>query len=171
MPGLIETGAEGQSRTKQEGFGFPGVRREQVRTPKGKVCSELGGNVENEMETVSSCVAITIPHRVTESYQKTCNVPVRFVRPGGQGTSADTTWESLEYMGRPWYWDRQCPTGRAYFLRNDDTYFMVDPRFVFKWTGDLTYPDQMAFTRLCGLRFFLKTDRRMFQAVVDGVTA
>jgi hypothetical protein len=48
---------------------------------------------------------------------------------------------------------------------------MVDPRFVFKWTGDLTYPDQMAFTRLCGLRFFLKTDRRMFQAVVDGVTA
>jgi hypothetical protein len=169
MPGPLQ-GAEGQSRTKQEGFGLPGVRREQVRTPKGKVCSELGGNVENETETISSYVAI-IPHKVTASYQKTCNVPVRFVRPGGQGTSADTTWESLEYMGRPWYWDRQCPTGRAYFLRNDDTYFMVDPRFVFKWTGDLTYPDQMAFTRLCGLRFFLKTDRRMFQAVVDGVTA
>ena len=67
--------------------------------------------------------------------------------------------------------DRQCPAGRAYLLRTDDTHFMVDPRFLFKWTGDLTYPDQMAFTRLCGLRFFLKTQRRMFEAVYDGVTA
>ncbi len=167
MPGPLRD-AEGQSRTKQAER--PGVRREQVRTPTGKVCSELGGNVENEVETASSYVGI-IPHRVTDSYQRTCNVPVRFVRPGGQGGSADVTWESLEYMGRPWYWDRQCPTGRAYFLRNDDTFFMVDPRFLFKWTGDLTYPDQMAFTRLCGVRFFLCTQRRMFQAVIDGVTA
>src|SRR5674476_769945 len=86
---------------------------------------------------------------VWEFYHKTCNVPVRFVRPGGQGGTADPTWEALDYMGRPMYWDRQCPAGRAYFLRTDDTYFMVDPRFLFKWTGDLTYPDQMAFTRLC----------------------
>ena len=108
---------------------------------------------------------------VWEFYQKTCNVPVRFVRPGGQGGTADVTWEALDYMGRPWYWDRQCPTGRAYALQLEDIYFMVDPRFTFKWTGDLTYPDQMAFTRLCGLRFFLKTDRRMFSAVYDGCTA
>ena len=167
MPGS-ELSAEGQYRTKQAER--LGVCNEQGPDPKGKVCSELMGNHESEAETTSSCVESTTQGNRID-YQKTCNVPVRFVRPGGQGSSADPTWEALEYMGRPWYWDRQCPTGRAYFLRNDDTYFMVDPRFVFKWTGDLTYPDQMAFTRLCGLRFFLKTDRRMFQAVVDGITA
>jgi hypothetical protein len=106
-----------------------------------------------------------------EYYHKTCNVPVRFVRPGGQGGSADVTWESLEYMGRPWYWDRQCPVGRAYFNRVDDTHMVVDPRFLFEWTAPLTYPDQMAFTRLCGLRFFMRTQRRMFQCVIDGITA
>lgn len=106
-----------------------------------------------------------------EYYHKTNNVPVRFVRPGGQGGSADITWESLEYMGRPWYWDRQCPAGRAYFVRVDDTHMVVDPRFLFEWTAPLTYPDQMAFTRLCGLRFFMRTQRRMFQCVIDGITA
>jgi hypothetical protein len=74
-------------------------------------------------------------------------------------------------MGRPWYWDRQCPTGRAYFIRTSDTHMVVDPRFLFEWTGPLTYPDQLAFTRLCGVRFFMRTNRRMFQAVVDGITA
>jgi hypothetical protein len=106
-----------------------------------------------------------------EFYHKTTNSPVRFVRPGPQGNVADLTWESLEYMGRPWYWDRQCPAGRAYFIRKDDTHMVVDPRFLFEWTGPLTYPDQMAFTRLCGVRFFLRTERRMFEAVIDGVTA
>jgi hypothetical protein len=108
---------------------------------------------------------------VFEWYHKTLNVPVRFVRPGGQGGTGDITWASLEYMGKPWYWDRQCPAGRAYLLRTEDTHFMVDPRYLFEWTAPLTYPDQLAFTRICGLRFFMKTDRRMFQAVYDGVTA
>ena len=98
-------------------------------------------------------------------------MPVRFVRPGGQGGAVDVTWESLEYMGRPWFWDRQCPTGRAYFIRKDDSHMVVDPRFLFEWTGPLTYPDQMAFTRLCGVRFFFRHQRRMFQAVLDGITA
>ena len=104
-------------------------------------------------------------------YHKTTNTPVRFVRPGNAGDVADLTWESLEYMGRPWYWDRQCPAGRAYFLRLDDTHFVVDPRYLFEWTAPLTYPDQLAFTRICGLRFFLRTQRRMFQCVIDGITA
>ena len=67
--------------------------------------------------------------------------------------------------------DRQCPTGRAYFIRKDDTHMVVDPRFLFEWTGPLTYPDQLAFTRLCGVRFFMRHQRRMFQCVIDGVTA
>lgn len=106
-----------------------------------------------------------------EFYHKTCNTPVRFVRPNGQGTDGDITWESLEYMGRPWYWDRQCPTGRGYFIRVSDSHIVVDPRFLFEWTAPLTYPDQLAFTRLCGVRFFFRHQRRMFQCVIDGITA
>ena len=34
-----------------------------------------------------------------EYYHKTNNVPVRFVRPGGQGGTADITWESLGVHG------------------------------------------------------------------------
>jgi hypothetical protein len=160
----------GQYRAKHHGSGHEGVCNEQMSASKEKVCSELMGNHENEAETTSSCVEDTTQGNRSD-YQKTCNVPVRFVRPGGQGGSADVTWEALEYMGKPWYWDRQCPSGRAYLIRTDDVHFMVDPRFLFKWTGDLTYPDQMAFTRLCGLRFFMLTNRRMFSAVYDGVTA
>ncbi len=172
MPGSSRS-AEGQYRTKQAER--LGVRNEQGPDPKGKVCSDLGRNVENEAETTSSGV-LSIPQDDSTSsnrsdYHKTNNVPVRFVRPGGQGGSADITWESLEYMGRPWYWDRQCPAGRAYFIRVDDTHMVVDPRYLFEWTGPLTYPDQLAFSRICGLRFFMRTNRRMFQCVIDGITA
>ena len=168
MPGLSETDAEGQSRAKQSER--TGVCREQGPDPKGKVCSELMGNHENETETISSCVDNnTHSNRIV--YHKTCNTPVRFVRPGGMGDYADITWESLEYMGRPWYWDRQIPAGRAYFIRKDDSHMVVDPRFLFEWTGPLTYPDQLAFTRLCGVRFFFRHERRMFEAVIDGITA
>lgn len=106
-----------------------------------------------------------------EYYHKTCNTPVRFVRPEGQGGTADITWECLDYMGKPWYWDRQCTAGRAYFNRKEDSHMVVDPRFLFEWTGPLTYPDQLAFTRLCGTRFFFRHQRRMFQGVIDGITA
>lgn len=108
---------------------------------------------------------------VWESYHKTCNAPVRFVRPDGQGETGDVTWQELEYMGRPWYWDRQCVAGRAYMIRKDHTHFMVDPGYLFEWTAPLTAPDQLTFTKLCGLRFFFRTVCRMFSAVVDGVTA
>src|ERR1700690_1377553 len=46
-------GAEGQPRTKQEGESLPGVRNEHVPSAKAKMCSELGGNVETDTETIS----------------------------------------------------------------------------------------------------------------------
>ena len=42
-------GAEGQYRTKQTAM-QSGVRREHVPTPEGKMCSELGRNVERSAE-------------------------------------------------------------------------------------------------------------------------
>jgi hypothetical protein len=138
-------GAEGQYRAKQERDGALGVCNEQVPPSKEKVCSVLTGNRERAAEMTAPVLTCI----VGAGY---CRHQYRVKTSNNQG-------------------DRQCPTGRAYALQLEDIYFMVDPRFLFKWTGDLTYPDQMAFTRLCGLRFFMKTDRRMFSAVFDGVTA
>lgn len=52
MPGP-KMDAEGQYRTKQE-LTTPGVRNEQVPTPKGKICSVLHGNVEKAAEMTAS---------------------------------------------------------------------------------------------------------------------
>ena len=52
-------GAEGQYRTKQAAM-QPGVRNEHVPTPEGKMCSELGRNVERSAEmTDRESVAIS----------------------------------------------------------------------------------------------------------------
>ena len=79
-------GAEGQYRTKQEGLGSLGVRNEQVQSPKGKVCSELGRNVETDTETISGCAGheVIVPHMLTECNSKflySVVDPNRFFRP------------------------------------------------------------------------------------------
>lgn len=108
---------------------------------------------------------------VFEWYHKTCNQPIRFVRAGGQGDKGDVTWATLEYMGKPWYWDRQCPAGRAYFVPKEDFHMVVDPRMLWDWTPNMSAPDQLTFTRICTIRMFARTKRRMFGAVIDGITA
>lgn len=50
-------GAEGQYRTKQGES--PGVRREQVPSPEGKICSELGRNAERLTEMFSPSYGYT----------------------------------------------------------------------------------------------------------------
>jgi len=98
----------GQYRAKHRSFGYEGVCNEQMSAPKGKVCSELRRNTEKAAET-----SVSRESGVTNRYHKTTNSPVRFVRPGPQGNVADLTWESLEYMGRPWYWDQMVPLAMA----------------------------------------------------------
>lgn len=67
--------------------------------------------------------------------------------------------------------DRQCPVGRLYMFSAKDIHFVIDPRFRFEWSKPLQYPDQWAFTKLCGLRFFMRTMKRINSAVLDGWTA
>lgn len=189
------SGAEGQYRTKQGGTLLPGVRNEHVPSPKGKMCSELLGNQERATETFAP-YALMLAYRVTdcnnctdgmidrptdiissqdvfEYYNRTNTQLVRYIREGGDQSSADLSIrpQGLEYQGIRWVWSRQCPAGTLYMLNRKYVHFMVDPRFKFEWTDPLTYPNQMMFTRLVGLRLFLCYKARMYHAVMNGWTA
>lgn len=104
-----------------------------------------------------------------EYYNRTNLQPVRYIDQV-RGT-ADLSFRALEYQGMKWYWDRQCPTGRLYFLNRQYIHFVIDPRFRFKWTQPMSYPNQLAFTKICGIRLFMRCTSRMFLGVTDGWTA
>jgi hypothetical protein len=95
---------------------------------------------------------------------------VRYSAGDGQ-KSADLSVDTLRYRGMPWHWDRQCPTGYVYFLNNKYVHFKVDPRFKFEWTDPLTYPNQLAYTRIVGTRMCLVYTSRMYLGVMTGWTA
>lgn len=110
---------------------------------------------------------------VFEYYNRTNTQLVRYIREGGDQSSADLTIrpQGLEYQGIRWVWSRQCPAGTLYMLNRNYVYFQFDPRFKFEWTNPLTYPNQFMFTRLVGLRLFLNYTARMYHAVMNGWTA
>ena len=56
-------------------------------------------------------------------------------------------------------------------FNTEDHHMVVDPAFLFEWTGEIPYATQLAFTRICGLRFFFRHTNRMFSGVLDGITA
>lgn len=67
--------------------------------------------------------------------------------------------------------DRQCPTGRMYFLNRSAVHFYVDPQMMFTWTEPRAWPNQLVKTRLLSLRCALVYKRRMYLGVIDGITA
>lgn len=101
-----------------------------------------------------------------EAYNRTNVTYMRYV----DTNSADLTFQSLAYQGKKWYWDRQCPAATMYMLNRQSIHFVTDSRFKFKWTAPMGYPNQYAFSRLVGLRFFLKTTNRMFLGTASGFT-
>jgi len=102
-----------------------------------------------------------------EAYNKTNVQYIRYV----DASSADLSFQALTYQGKKWYWDRQCPAWTMYMLNRKSIHFVTDSRFKFKWTSPMGYPNQYAFTRLVGLRFFLKTANRMFLGGSNGWSA
>lgn len=82
----------------------------------------------------------------------------------------DGAWKALSYYGIPVIWDRQCPTGYCYMINTKYLKFRIDPRFNLKWTAPLSYPNQLMYTRIVGLRFFLNMTARMFHGVTSGWT-
>ena len=162
-------GAEGQPRTKQEAIEPPGVRNEQVPAPKGKVCSALHGNMQKAAETTVSRYGV-YHTGVTDSYNTSLLKTVRYVDPGHLKTG-EYSFNGLQYKGLVWYWDRQCPTGRMYFLNRSAVHFYVDPQMMFTWTEPRAWPNQLVKTRLLSLRCALVYKRRMYLGVIDGITA
>ncbi len=106
-----------------------------------------------------------------EYYNNANTQEVRYIRGGGAGGTADMSFQALEYQGMKWYWDRQCPAGTIYFLNSNYVHFMTDPRFTFEWTSPLSYPNQLAYTRIVGLRLALVYKSRMFLGVTTGWSA
>ena len=104
-----------------------------------------------------------------EYYNRTLLSTTRYL--DAQSKTGDLSFRALEYQGIKWYWDRQCPSGRLYGLNTNYIHFVTDPAMLFDWSEPLTYPNQMAFTRLCGTRILLRCTSRMFHFVTDCWTA
>lgn len=122
------------------------------------------GSVERPTDIISD-------QSTWEFYNRTNVQQVRYVRADGDQSSGDLSIKGLEYQGIRWVWDRQCPAGTIYFLNRDKLGFMVDPRFKFEWTAPMSYPNQLMFTRIVGLRLVMIYKSRMFLGVSTGWTA
>ena len=76
-------GAEGQSRAKQGGDIRPGVCNEHGPTPKGKMCSELGGNAERSAEMTGPRGLISMSRSISREATN-CNTDyIHFVTDPG----------------------------------------------------------------------------------------
>lgn len=107
---------------------------------------------------------------VWEFYNRSLLKTVHIYDPSHSKTG-DLTFKTLDYMGIPWMWDRLCPSGRMYLVNKKDMHFTVDPAYLFEWSPALTYPTQLAYNRICGLRFLFEASARMFSGVIDGFSA
>lgn len=78
---------------------------------------------------------------------------------------------SLRYMGAPWYWDRNIVAGRAFFLRSQDLEFWVHSEGNMKLSEFRRSFNQDLYgaSMLLECAFFCR--RRLFTAVLDGITA
>lgn len=85
--------------------------------------------------------------------------------------TGDLSFGALQYQGLPWEWDRQCPSGTAYWLNRKYIYMVTDPAMSYTWSKPLTVAPQLAFTRICGTRLALVCTSRMFLGGASGITA
>src|SRR5438876_6541045 len=77
---------------------------------------------------------------VYEDYNRSLTSTVRTLDPHKRG---DLAFESLDYHGIAWTWDRQCPSGRMYFVNAKHVYFIVDPSMMFEWYKSSAFPGQV----------------------------
>jgi hypothetical protein len=112
--------------------------------------------------------AVLSAQNVFEYYNQTLLSTVRYVDPLKKG---DLSFGGLYYQDMPMYWDRQCPTGRMYFINTDKVFFYTDPAMMFNWTESRSWPNQLVDIRLLTLRLTMTYKSRMFLGVIDGFTA
>jgi hypothetical protein len=112
--------------------------------------------------------AILSAQDVFQFYNQKLLSTVRYVDPLKKG---DLSFDGLYYQNIPWYWDRQCPSGRMYILNTKGVHFTTDPLMFFRWTETRAWPNQVVDIRLLLLRLAMVYKSRMFLSVLDGFTA
>ena len=106
---------------------------------------------------------------VYEAYHRSNLSAVQIIMtPNATGT---LSFPSLKYMGADWYWDRNIVSGRAFFLRSADLEFWVHSEGNMKLSPFIKAFNQDLYgaSMLTQCAFFCR--RRLFTAVIDGVTA
>lgn len=106
---------------------------------------------------------------VTDRYHRSNLSAVQIIMsPNATGTLSFPT---LKYMGADWNWTRNIVDGRAFMLRSSDMEFWIHSEANFKlspfqkaWRQDLYGASLLT---MCA--FIAR--RRMFTAVIDGITA
>lgn len=137
--------------------------------PKGSA-SDLWINSWNAVsDGADSPTFIVSAQDVWEFYHRSALSAVQLImHPNATG---ELSFPSLQYMGVDWFWSRNIPSGRAYFLRDDDLQFYVDTQGEFKLS-----PFQRAWSQdLYGASMLLVcafvSRRRLLGAVLDGIVA
>lgn len=119
---------------------------------------------------IKTPTAILSAQDVFEYYHRTLLGTVRYLDPV-DNKQGDLAFRTLQYNGRPWMWDRLCPSGYMYVLNNEDVHLTVDPEYMFTWSPPLQQPYQLAYNRICGIRLTNTYMARMFSGVISGWTA
>lgn len=137
--------------------------------PKGSAADNwinAWDSVSDGSDTPEFILSAQLPY---EYYHRSNLSAVQIIMtPNATGT---LSFPSLKYMGADWYWDRNVTAGRAFFLRSSDLEFWVDSEANMKlspfqkaWNQDLYGASMLLMSS-----FFCR--RRLFTAVLDGITA
>lgn len=106
---------------------------------------------------------------VFEDYSKNATSAVQII--SSQNAVGNLSFKGLSYSGTDWFWDRNIPAGRAYFLRSSDLKFWLQADGNFKLSDFVKAFDQDLWGASMLMMGAFFTDRRLFTAVLDGITA
>jgi hypothetical protein len=108
---------------------------------------------------------------VFEFYHRANLIASEVVMSETANGTGDRSFATLKYRGKPWFWSRNIPDGRAYLPRLADLLFIVHPEaqmtlseFQQAWNQDLFGAHNITQAAFI-------TKRRMFSSVIDGITA
>lgn len=108
---------------------------------------------------------------VWEFYHRANLTAVQIGMTETANATGDRTFKTLQYNGKPWFWSRNIPDGRAYQLRLADFLFITHPEATMTMS-----PFQQSFNQdLFGAHIIMQcaflAKRRMFSSVIDGIVA
>jgi hypothetical protein len=104
---------------------------------------------------------------VTEFYNKAALTATQIIM--SQNATGQLSFPTLKYQGTDWFWSRNIPDGRAYFLRSSDLKFWLQSGASFTLSPFVKAFDQDLYGASMLVMGAFFTDRRLFSAVLDGI--